>query len=151
MSTFLPERISLDNLPISLDASSTTGIQAVAMVLVGYWYKTSGILEKIPIDLKSMSPIKFVPPKSLSQKEIGNIMIYEHGHITDFLKFTEQNPLGLFALQYINESRFKYYIADRIATDIGQAVTKSDFWFEMKKEIHRLRNKTKKVKKVMET
>lgn len=138
----------------SLGSSRIDGVTGILFVLLGYWYKNSGVmnlLEKVAEDVTDWSD----PTLDILDRGVGTRLLRNSNFFADFLEFVKKDSLGSFILNQpsvqhhlqFGDQSFGY---TRMAIDLGRELRSSSWWKAREKDIKRDRSKSRVIMSVQD-
>jgi hypothetical protein len=105
----------------------------VLVILIGYWYKKSGVLNRVT-DIASRVPdVKLA--ENYSEHIIGGLVCEEGGLYDEFIRFYESLDYGQFLMEQKElDWNIRQTAYSRIRQDVGLVLKGSD-WFRNRKPI----------------
>ena len=129
----------------------------VITMLLGFWYKNSGILDGIGTLAADVPMSDFFD--SYDDVAIGEKIVKHHRLEKLFADFISSFEYGVFAknvirYNYDESTTYNYgphrYAYDRMVLDIGRAAKSTDWWKSNKKQIASQQRKNRIIKSVMD-
>jgi len=120
----------------------------VLVILIGYWYKKSGVLKEVDKIASNIPDIKLA--ENYSEYALGHLVCEEGDLYNHFFRFYESTDYGQFLME---QEELNWNIRQtahmRIRQDIGIVLKDSD-WFKNRKDIlDEAKESLKSIKKIM--
>lgn len=130
----------------SIGAQSTSGHEAISIAIIMCWMEEAQIFKNVEELAEKAGAHAFT---SFHDWSVGYVVYSQTDLWQQFSKYMTDNPRvhAIWKLSLAGESSFK----ESIATDLGIALKKSEWWTKNIAEMERAKRNLKKVRKVMES